>query len=102
MRSRPCQMLTLLTAAALSLVSGCGTTLAPILRPLPPAADLAVEPKPQLNPEDLDSDAALDGHDIALEVWGERGWAAVARLCRWAEANGAAGLGCSALGQRRP
>ena len=90
-------MLALLTAAALSLVSACETIPTPTRTPLPPVADLVVEPKPQLAPEDLDSDAALDRHDIALEVWGERGWAAVGRLCRWAQANGTNGLRCQAM-----
>lgn len=60
----------------------------------PPAADLVVEPKPQLDPAALDSEAALDAHDIAIEMWGERGWAAVGRLCRWLVQMGAQGGGC--------
>lgn len=96
MRSQPCLMLALLTAVALSLASGCGTIPTPTRAPLPPVADLEVEPKPRLAPDDVDSEAALDRHDIALEKWGERGWAAVARLCRWALANGAKGLECPA------
>ncbi|MFN4287576.1 MAG: hypothetical protein ACK4E3_03665 [Brevundimonas sp.] len=49
---------------------------------------MRVEPKPRLDPAALDSEAALDAHEIALESWGERGWRTVARLCRWAAANG--------------
>jgi hypothetical protein len=56
----------------------------------PPAADLVVEAKPRLDPAAVDSEAALIAHDIALETWGERGWQAVARICRWAKANGMA------------
>ena len=41
-----------------------------------------------LSPDALDSEAALDAHDIAVETWGERGWAAIARICRWANAHG--------------
>lgn len=80
--------LALLIAAPLSLASGCASRehVTPIF---PPAADLMVEPKPLLDPAAVESEAALDAHDIALETWGERGWAAVARICRWAEANGA-------------
>jgi hypothetical protein len=96
MRSPRSLTLALLTVAALSLVSGCETIPTPTATPLPPAADLRVEAKPRLAPEDVDSEAALDRHDIALETWGERGWAAVGRLCRWAEANGARGLDCPA------
>lgn len=55
----------------------------------PPSADLRVEAKPVLDPSAITSEAALDAHDIALEAWGERGWQAVARLCRWAKASGA-------------
>ena len=39
--------------------------------------------------EALASDNALAEHDAAVEAWGERGWAAVARICRWAQAGGA-------------
>ncbi|KQS52590.1 hypothetical protein ASG17_15080 [Brevundimonas sp. Leaf363] len=80
--------LALLTAASLSLASGCATRER--IRPLfPPAADLRPQPKPQLRPEDLESEAALDAYEIRLEAWGEAGWQAVSRVCRWAEANGA-------------
>jgi hypothetical protein len=27
-------------------------------------------------------------YDIAIEAWGERGWAAVARNCRWTKVMG--------------
>lgn len=65
------------------------------MRPIyPPSADLRVEPKPRLDPAAIDSEAALDAHDNAVEAWGERGWATVARLCRWAADNGAPGLDC--------
>ncbi|MFN4288898.1 MAG: hypothetical protein ACK4E3_10440 [Brevundimonas sp.] len=68
-------------------MSGCASraTIQPLF---PPADDLRVEPKPRLDPAALDSEAALDAHEIALEAWGERGWRTVARLCRWAAANG--------------
>jgi len=39
--------------------------------------------------EAIASDNALAEHDAAVEAWGERGWAAVARICRWAEISGA-------------
>ena len=85
----PCQTSALLIAAALWLAPGCATRER--IRPLfPPAADLRVVEKPRLDPAALDSEAALDDHDIALEAWGEAGWAAVARICRWAKANGMA------------
>ena len=55
----------------------------------PPSADLKVEAKPVLSVEALASDNALAEHDAAVEAWGERGWAAVGRICRWAEDTGA-------------
>lgn len=54
----------------------------------PPSADLRVEAKPRLDPSALDSEAALDAHDSAVEAWGERGWAAVGRLCRYHQRMG--------------
>ena len=89
MPSRLSPTLALLIAAVLWLAPGCATRER--IRPLfPPAADLKVEAKPRLDPSAPDSEAALDAHDIALEAWGEAGWAAVARICRWAQANGMA------------
>lgn len=88
MRFNRCLTLALLTAASLSLASGCAGRER--IQPLfPPAADLKVQPKPVLAPDAIESEAALDAHDIALEVWGEAGWAAVARICRWSVRNGA-------------
>lgn len=51
----------------------------------PPAADLVVEAEPQLDMGAVlnDSAAALDEYDIEHASWGRRGWAQVARLCRW-------------------
>ena len=70
------------------------------MRPIfPPSADLRVEAKPRLDPAALHSEAALDDHDSSVEAWGERGWAAVARLCRWAERNGMDGLSCPREGE---
>jgi len=60
----------------------------------PPSADLAVEAKPIMPPEAVRSEAAGIAHDIAIEGWGERGWDAVGRLCRWAADNGMKGLSC--------
>lgn len=87
------RMLFLAGLASLSLVSGCETR-APTLQRFPPAQDLAVEPKPLLSPEALTSEKALNDHEADVEAWGERGWAAVARLCRWSVQMGAKGLNC--------
>lgn len=94
MLSRRFPTLAPLIAAALLLAPGCAPTPEWIRPLLPPSADLRVEPKPQLAPADVNSEAALDRHDIAIEGWGEDGWKAVGRICRWAEANGAESLRC--------
>lgn len=84
---KPCPTPSLLLAASLWLAPGCAVRER--IQPLyPPAADLKVLEKPRLDPTVVDSEAALDAHDIALETWGEAGWQAVARICRWAKANG--------------
>lgn len=93
MRSRHTLTRALLIAASLWLAPGCAGRERPT--PIfPPAADLAVEVKPRLDPAAVDSEAALDAHDIALEAWGERGWAAVGRLCRYFERQGMPALDC--------
>lgn len=60
----------------------------------PPAQDLAVEPKPVPPVEVLTSRVAGEKYDNALEAHGERGWAAVARLCRHFDRMGMPGLDC--------
>lgn len=101
MRSKFCLMPCLALAASLSLVSACASK-APMTQIYPPAVDLAVEAKPRLAPDAVDSEAALDAYDIALEVWGERGWATVARLCRWHAERGMKGLSCPPPPQTPP
>ena len=90
MRSNLRLIRSLALAALLVPVSSCASK-APRLSAYPPSADLRVEPKPELSVEAVasGSDAALALHDDAVEAWGERGWAAVARICRWAVTNGA-------------
>lgn len=70
------------------LASSCASKGPPLIA-YPPTADLKVEPKPLLAVEALESDNALSDHDAAVEAWGERGWAAVARICRWSVESGA-------------
>ena len=86
MRSNLRQMRSLALVACAALASSCASRA---LNAYPPSADLKVEAKPQLEAEALASDNALAEHDAAVEAWGERGWAAVARICRWSEAGGA-------------
>ena len=86
MRSNLRRMRSLALVACAALVSSCASRA---LNAYPPSADLKVEAKPQLAAEALASDNALAEHDAAVEAWGERGWAAVARICRWSEAGGA-------------
>lgn len=54
----------------------------------PPPVDLIVEAKPVAGPEIVTDDHAAAAYSAAIEAWGERGWAAVGRLCRWAARNG--------------
>lgn len=88
MRSSPRLISSLALAACAALACSCASK-EPRLTAYPPSADLKVEAKPALTVEALTSDNALAEHDAAVEAWGERGWAAVGRLCRWAEASGA-------------
>lgn len=92
MRSIRFLMLPLALAASLSLVSACASSGLIF----PPSADLVVEPKPKLRPEDVKSEAALDRHDIAIEARGDRLAAQVARLCRFFDGMGMKGLDCPA------
>ena len=83
------RMRSLLTASALALaLSSCVST--PAIRS-PKAAELQIEPEPQLDPGAVanDSAAALDAYDTQHEAWGRRGWASVARLCWWFKDAGA-------------
>ena len=86
MRSNLRLMRSLALVACAALVSSCASKA---LSAYPPSADLKVEAKPVLSVEALASDNALAEHDAAVEAWGERGWAAVGRICRWAEDTGA-------------
>lgn len=88
MPSRPRPTL-LLTLSAFGLAAqGCGPQVR--VQPLfPPSADLAVEPKPVPRADIVTSAQASAEYDIALESWGERGWNAVGRICRWAREQGA-------------
>ena len=98
MRSLRFLMLPLALAASLSLVSGCASKALVY----PPSADLAVEPKPLLSPEDVMSEAALDRHDIAIEARGDRLAAQVGRLCRFWQEMGMEGLDCPVPEARPP
>lgn len=87
MLSRKFQTLLPMLCASALVVSACGPKER--IRPLyPPAADLKVEPKPIAGPEIVTSAQAAARYDVAIESWGERGWQAVARICRWASRNG--------------
>ena len=101
MRSMTFLTLPLLIAGSLLLASGCAGKEPPPST-FPSAADLAVEAKPRLEPAAVESEAALDRYEIDLELWGERGWSAVARLCRFHRAMGMQGLNCPAPEVRPP
>lgn len=78
----------LLLFASASIVSGCGEPDR-IQVALPPAQDLAIETKPVVTEAVLESEIAAAEYDSQVEAWGERGWAAIARICNWAKAHGA-------------
>lgn len=82
-----------LLAASLLAASACA---GPVRLSPPPAADLAVQPKPVPPPEIVTSEAAADAYDASLEAWGEAGWRQVARLCRWARDVAGAKVDCPA------
>jgi len=54
------------------------------------------EPKPLMPVEAITDDTVASRYNSAVEAWGERGWAAVGRLCRWAAGNGLAHPECPA------
>jgi hypothetical protein len=93
MRSKTFLTLCPLIAGSALLVSGCLGKERPPLT-YPSAADLSVETKPRLDPAAVESEAALDRFEIDMELWGERGWASVARLCRFFDTMGMRGLDC--------
>lgn len=88
MPSLPSRTRLLPVLATLLIVSGCGKQ-EPTFRTFPPVEDARPEPKPVPGPEVLESEEAANLYDSALEAWGERGWAAVARICRDAVRKGA-------------
>ena len=88
MQSRKARLAAPMLLAIALTATGCAVQGSP--RPIfPSAADLAVEPKPAITPAVLADDRAAAEYDSAVEAWGERGWAAVARICRWAARLGA-------------
>ncbi len=93
MRSLRCLMLPLALFSAACIASGCATK-ASETRIYPPIADLTLEAKPLADPAGIESEQAFIDHVIALEMWGERGWDTVARLCRWHVDMGMSGLRC--------
>lgn len=71
----------------LLVASGCQTPAA-ALQTYPPAEDLRVERKPAPPDEIVTSAQAAARYNIAVETWGERGWATVGRVCLWAKVRG--------------
>jgi hypothetical protein len=73
----------------LTLLGACaGRNSIQVVKPNPPVADLAVEAKPVMPDAAISDDAAAAKYSSDIEGWGDRGWATVGRICRWAEANG--------------
>lgn len=97
MQSMP-RLLAPLLALSLSLgVSACASKGPPLIA-YPPAADLVAPAKPQLSAEAVEKEdaVALALHDSAVESWGDGMALQIARLCRWATANGMKGVTCPA------
>ena len=79
----------LMLCVSVSAASACAGPQVRVQPLYPPLADLQVEPKP-IPPADIVTSAqAAAEYDIAVEGWGERGWLAIARICRWAREQGA-------------
>ena len=90
---------------ALLMLASCSVAVASCETPgasLPPAADLAVQPKPVPPEEVLTSRIAGEQYDNAVEAWGEAGWAQVGRLCRFFDEMGMPNLKCPAPEVRPP
>ena len=85
---RASRALPLLLGAMLLTVSGCGQP-EPIFSTFPPVEDVRPEPKPVPGVDVLESEEAANLFDSKLEAWGERGWAAVKRICEDAVRKGA-------------
>ncbi|SFS42037.1 hypothetical protein [Brevundimonas viscosa] len=81
------------------MIASCAVAVASCETPgatFPPAADLAVQPKPVPPDDVLTSRIAGEQYDNAVEAWGEEGWATVGRLCRFFDEMGMRGLRCPA------
>jgi len=92
---------------ALLMIASCAVAVASCATPAairPPVEDLRVQPKPRPSEDVLTSRIAGERHDNAVEAWGEAGWAAVARSCRfWRDQGLALPFECPAPEpERRP
>lgn len=68
------------------IIASCAVAVASCETPgaiFPPAEDLRVKEKPVPPDDVLTSRIAGEQHDNAVEAWGEEGWAAVGRACRF-------------------
>jgi hypothetical protein len=82
MQSTKARLSSLLPLALGLIVQGCGAPGQ--IRPVfPSAIDLAAEAKPVPSLDVLTSDVAAEQYNSSVEAWGERGWSAIARICRW-------------------
>lgn len=78
----------LLLLASLATASGCAKQ-EPTFHSYPPVEDVRPEAKPVPGLETLESEEAANLFDSKLEAWGDRGWAAVRRICEDAVRKGA-------------
>jgi hypothetical protein len=101
MRSPNFPMRSLLIVALLGTASACSAT-GSTQAVYPSAADLQVKLRPVASVEGLTSEAALDQYETDLEIWGEEGWLAVGRLCRFFDTMGMKDLDCPPPPQMPP
>lgn len=85
---RPIRLLTPLAMLPLLTAATCGQK-PPLYSTYPPVEDVRTEAKPVPGDDVFESDAAAQRYNSSIEAWGERGWAAVGRICRDAVRKGA-------------
>ncbi len=73
--------------STLALASSCADKPGLAIQ-YPPAADVRIEAEPVAPPAIATSEAAYEDYNEAVAAWGKRGWAQLARICRYYKAVG--------------
>jgi hypothetical protein len=86
----------LLLASASMLATSCGPKERIRLSSPPPAA-FSQEARPKLDPQVViqNDEEGFRGHQRDKDEWGQRGWAALDRVCHWFQDQGVTGLPCT-------